>query len=558
MKYIAKFISNYGNIIRPDLQNDLMFNDTLRGKNKVRAGSIPDQLYAVITSEKKQEFQKKLIKEFVGILETIVCDVQKNNGMDSVPLRSDEIHKYFNFFFIFHPIKADYPTYPEFVEAEKKIKVRSLTYCFAEQNEPGVLKWDKCDLCGERKGVYVINGSAQHLVDRERICSVCMLKRFLFKAVETTAFEPKYQSTSDVAAVPINKRYRELLEKPLIKEKRDGIENTYDELLGWCKSNTDELSDANTGVRFSEPLGRCLFMDKAPMLREFRESFKKLEEDAEFLPTPWLERPFYAIVYMDGDNMGGAFRDGGNDLKKVSDTVSSTLTQFTHEAEEIVSKHSGQLIYAGGDDVNFIIHPEYLTGCVEELVSKYKELFSQSVARNGGILPQTIKDKLLNLSLSTGAVVCYHKYPLSEAIKRSYKTLIDKAKNVYGKNALAIHLIKGHTETFTLAIPNALLQNVATLKDKIANGAISRTTPYRLREEEHLLDQLLAASKEKFEKYLCTVLEGTRSNKHRRKELEEIVRLLSGFANVEDKDKKKSAATMIDVLLYLRFLTGGR
>ena len=549
MRNVADFIKRSGGtVIRPLLEENT---------TRAAAGSIPDQLYAVIPDEKKQEFQEGLIKEFHAILENIVRDVKKNNGMNSVLINMDEVHQYFNFFFIFHPIVAAYPSYPEFIEAEKKIKIRSLTDCFAQQNEPDVKKWDKCDLCGERKQVHIVNDLAAVLTDKERICSVCMLKRFLFKAVESIAVEPKYQSTSDIAAVPINEQYREMLEKPLGSDRRVEIEGTYDELIEWCKSNTADLSGVTTKERFSEPLGRCLFM-VSPPLGKFRESFKKLEKDGGFLPTPWLERPFYAIVYMDGDNMGDAFRGSGEHFRKVSETVSSVLTQFTHEAETIVGKYWGQLIYAGGDDVNFIIHPDYLTICVEELVNKYKELFSESVARIGDTLPKGIKDKLLNLSLSTGAVVCYHKYPLSEAIKRSYQTLTHKAKEVDGKNALAIHLIKGHTETFTVGIPNSLLKSITSLKDKIGKGAISRTTPYRMREEEHLLDQLLRTDTAKFREYLSAVLKGTRNTNHDEGEITAIVKELTEIALVKNNIGEYRVGTMIDVLLYLRFLTGGR
>lgn len=557
MCHIAKFLSQYGTIIRPNLDIDLMFNDSLRGERKVKAGSIPDQLYVVIPAEKKDEIKQKLEEEFEKILKEIIRDVKDKNGMDYVPISMDEVCEYFKLFFIFHSIEASYPSYLEFIEAEKEIKVRSLTYCFPQQNKPGVKKWDKCDLCGERAQVYIVNGTAAELTERERICSVCMLKRFLYKAVDAIAFEPKYESTSDIAAVPINRRYSELKKKPGVEAILKAVKDKHDELVSWCRSNTYEFSDVKSSNGSSELLGRCLFIESPPLIG-FRESFKKLEEKAGFPPTPWLKRPFYAVVYMDGDNMGSAFRDSGEHFKAVSEAVSSVLTKFTHEAEEIVSQHSGQLIYAGGDDVNFMIHPEFLTGCVEELVNTYKRLFVESVGQTGDNLPLAIRKNLLNLSLSAAAVVCYHKYPLSEAIKRSYQTLTYKAKMVDGKNALAIHLIKGHTETFTFAIPNRLLKNVAMLRGKIVEGAISRTTPYRLREEEHLLDELLLTDPEKFKKYLGAVLEGTRDKRRDKKEIGAIVEVLKEIALVEDNSGKFSAGTMIDILLYLRFLTGGR
>lgn len=561
MCQIAKFLYQYGTIIRPNLDGDLMFNDSLRGERKVKAGSIPDQLYVVIPAEKKGEIKQKLEEEFEKILKEIIRDVKDKNGMDYVPISMDEVCEYFKLFFIFHPIEASYPSYLEFIEAEKEIKVRSLTYCFPQQNKPGVKKWDKCDLCGERAQVYIVNGSSADLTDRERICSVCMLKRFLYKAVDAIASEPKYESTSDIAAVPINKQYSELKKKPAVEANLKAIKDKYDNLVSWCRSNTDELSDVKNVERFSEPLGRCLFLDNAPMLGSFRKSFRDLEDKTGSPHSPWLERPFYTVVYMDGDNMGEAFRNSGDHFKEVSEIVSSTLTQFTHMAEETVSKpeHSGQLIYAGGDDVNFIIHPEYLTNCIGELVNVYRKLFKERVENASNALPKTIKDKLLNLSLSSGATVCYHKYPLSEAIKRSYYTLVHKAKYVEGKNALAIQLIKGHTETLTFAIPNALLKNMGLLKEKMLSGVISRTKPYRLREEEHLLNELLVMKdKGKFENYVSAILTGTRNIERTHKDVKEIAQMLLPFAEVEDKDGKKSAITMIDVLLYVRFLTGGR
>jgi CRISPR/Cas system-associated protein Cas10 (large subunit of type III CRISPR-Cas system) len=162
------------------------------------------------------------------------------------------------------------------------------------------------------------------------------------------------------------------------------------------------------------------------------------------------------------------------------------------------------------------------------------------------------KDKF---TLSAGAVVCYHKYPLSSAILgagsmlSNAKKYEDSTKKYPDKNATAISLIKGHTEVLNLCFSNKLIDDLIKLKESLLSAEISRTTPYRIKESEKLLE--LIADDNYRMNYLYTIIAGTRGVEKTDAEIKKLVGLLMKF-----NEAKKN--TMTDALLYARFLSGDK
>ncbi|MDG6998833.1 MAG: type III-B CRISPR-associated protein Cas10/Cmr2 [Nitrososphaerota archaeon] len=565
---------NGGRIIRPDLQADPIVHERFRPTGGVRAGSIPDQLYAVVGDRSKGLLKDGLCDVFYTGIEHVIDQVvsglhiaTKDNRSQIMEQAKEQARSYFYLFHVLYQIDAGYPTYNEFLEAERRIKMRGMVTRFDQTVVPPdalyLQKWSRCDLCGDRDMVYwTDHDSEAEMYKKERICGVCLLKRFLYEAddMKKVALEPMYDSTSDIAAVPMMNASYALREFGPLKSAQE----EFFKRLEAAKAEASQL-DKTDQQAFQNKLpghpvyGRLFFSGEGKKVRKQFEEIENQKQklDPSFRKTTWLNRPFYAVVYMDGDNMGSAFRGNDEYFKQISDAVSETLSIFTRRAEKIVGNNLGQLIYAGGDDVNFMVHPEYLIDSVSELTTEYKELFRRKVERMPASTPQEVKNKLSRLSLSAGAVVCQHKYPLSEAIKKSYEILAHRAKSVSGKDATAVHLIKGHTEALTFAVPNRLLRNIKEMEDKLERDEISRKAPHRFGEERELLEVLLKDDAQAFKRYLVAMLTATRG-KESEGNIDETVDAVLKFGQTGAENPHDEIENILAVLLYIRFLTGDR
>ena len=78
--------------------------------------------------------------------------------------------------------------------------------------------------------------------------------------------------------------------------------------------------------------------------------------------------PFYAILLMDGDSLGELLRKSGS-------AVSDALDRFTRQVPDIVDRHNGFLIYAGGDDVLALLPLEDALACAAAVRQCYLDAF---------------------------------------------------------------------------------------------------------------------------------------------------------------------------------------
>ncbi|MBI5207099.1 MAG: type III-B CRISPR-associated protein Cas10/Cmr2 [Candidatus Firestonebacteria bacterium] len=534
MKQVAKEIERFGEIFIPDLNNDPLFT----GKGIVYSGSIPDQIYAIVSGDKKESLKNALQNIINDTLKEIASKIKLKLKI-GYEINIDGINEYFNFFYIIHEIKKEQPDYNEFIEASNKLKMRSFIRTF-EQNtgENQINKWKKCSLCGDRESVYYIPvADKKDFYDDEYFCIVCIIKRYLKEIIKqivpNITEELKYQSTSDIALTPI---------KEFIEKSEKSIEQKeYKILIEKCEKE-------KKGIDASEKSEGRFFYD---LFRENFSNWKKeiKEKYPKELNLKWLDRPFYSIVYMDGDNMSDNLKENKDENKfrpYVTD-VSKILSSFTNGVNNIVSKYYGKLIFAGGEDINFIVHPKYLLDCINELNKCYKNLFKEKATT------EPLKDKF---TLSVGVCVAYHKYPLSQTIRIANDMLHEKAKKYKykgkEKNATAISLIKGHTETLNFVFSNENIKDLIELKNALIKSDISRTTPYRILELEDLFKTLSDTDSKK--RYLCSILSGTRNISKKQPEIEKLADLLLKLTENSDE----GIETMIDALLYARFLAGDK
>lgn len=136
--------------------------------------------------------------------------------------------------------------------------------------------------------------------------------------------------------------------------------------------------------------------------------------------------PFYALLRMDGDNIGKELQAGRGKQ------VSAALTKFTADAGKILSLQYGLPIYVGGDDVLALLPLHKALLAADEL----RRVFVKHMRDEGCQEP----------TLSGGMVFAHYTTPLGTVLDRSKELLEVEAKANHGRNSLALSLLKGSGE----------------------------------------------------------------------------------------------------------------
>lgn len=144
--------------------------------------------------------------------------------------------------------------------------------------------------------------------------------------------------------------------------------------------------------------------------------------------------PFYAVLLMDGDSLGVHMADINN-----QESISTALNQFTANVPEIVEKHNGFLIYAGGDDVLAILPLEDAMQCAANLRAEYLNCFKPYPA--------------ITTSISSAIEYADVKMPLMKVLHDAHGLLDDVAKDGAGRDALAVRVWKPGGMTIEWAQP---------------------------------------------------------------------------------------------------------
>ncbi len=335
----------------------------------------------------------------------------------------------------------------------------------------------------------------------ERLSGVDLLKRR-----GNPGGEAHFLSTSHIAALPFLKRLeklenpaqaKELFDKYIAKirdiaksQKQvpmiDVIPNRYSphSILGKYDGSLlfeERLVDVVANTTGFEPAKEAL-----------RAFYKHVDESlGKARPIP-----YYAILLADGDSMGQAIDEQSKHEKGAGKhrEISQALDGFAGDVREIVEKHTGALVYAGGDDVLAFMPLHAVLACAKELA----EEFAKRLA------PFTY-NKNKSPTLSVGIAVVHHLDQLREALNLA-RSAENQAKGVPGKSALAIKVSKRSGEERAVAGKwGELDERIASLIQLYRDGNIPEGTSYELRdlaqrltgpiEVEGLQDAMLADAK---------------------------------------------------------------
>jgi len=177
------------------------------------------------------------------------------------------------------------------------------------------------------------------------------------------------------------------------------------------------LADCRRTPLKGTPLGK---RDKEP------EEVSKKREKLRSLLKGLVDngpRPFYAILLMDGDNMGKMIVEMGGK------PISKALSIFTEDVRPIVKKHNGVTIYAGGDDVLAMLPLPNALDCAQSLSQKYQQSFLE-------VIPEA------EATISAGVVFSHYHIPLRSVMEEAHTILDDVAKDQNGRDSIAVSVLK--------------------------------------------------------------------------------------------------------------------
>ncbi|MGC8657348.1 MAG: type III-B CRISPR-associated protein Cas10/Cmr2, partial [Thermoplasmata archaeon] len=186
--------------------------------------------------------------------------------------------------------------------------------------------------------------------------------------------------------------------------------------------------------------------------------------------------PYYALLLMDGDNMGKIKKaekaDYNNSTSNIQ--VSQSLSKFSNKVSNIVKKFNGVTIYAGGDDVLAMLPADTAIDCAHELYESFKESFPFKEI--------DVKNEKISVSISAGIVISHYHQPLKLVYREAKYLLENVAKEHNGKNSIAVSVLKGSEKYLQWVTSWKLFDDKDLLKNALTHVAdISKSMIYSTR-----------------------------------------------------------------------------
>ncbi|WP_373500897.1 type III-B CRISPR-associated protein Cas10/Cmr2 [Desulfococcus sp.] len=284
--------------------------------------------------------------------------------------------------------------------------------------------------------------------DSEKLCAVCLLKRIAYRILKEdkahilhTCFEgaESFQSTTEMAMHDEFKR-RGVTDK---KEKRATAQRAYQ------KERIEEVDHRDRYyailVMDGDNMGRLINGETigstwaSAMHPEMKKRLEIATFDADYRNAwePFIQQNRKRLV-----------------TPAIHAAISESLGDFSvYGAAGIVEKYEGRLIFAGGDDVCAVLPVSNAVKAAREIseyyTSDFKVIDGEKISNADGKWTPVPGKLSINLgknkneiSISAGILICHHKEGLSQMIARAHALLDTQAKEKAGRNACAVELRK--------------------------------------------------------------------------------------------------------------------
>ncbi len=160
--------------------------------------------------------------------------------------------------------------------------------------------------------------------------------------------------------------------------------------------------------------------ERAEEAKDLLKMLKSLRNKANLDPVS----PFYAVLLMDGDELGAQMSD-----ETRQEAITGALADFTGAVPDIVDQQNGFLVYAGGDDVLALLPLENALRCAAHLRRRYMESFRNT-------------EPPVATSISGAIEYAHIKMPLGKVLGDAHRLLDEVAKDGRGRDAIACRVWK--------------------------------------------------------------------------------------------------------------------
>ncbi len=135
--------------------------------------------------------------------------------------------------------------------------------------------------------------------------------------------------------------------------------------------------------------------------------------------------PYLVVLAADGDRMGAAI--SGIKTPEDHQAFSRALSKFAGAASQLIAKHQGSLVYAGGDDVLAFLPLDTALECARQLHEEFRRTLETGCA---GVVKETP-------TLSVGLAIGHYLEPLENLLE--YARGAEKAAKGTERDGLAVH-----------------------------------------------------------------------------------------------------------------------
>lgn len=290
------------------------------------------------------------------------------------------------------------------------------------------------------------------LAPNEQLCAIALIKRLFPKLPRFNHLETlNWPSTVYLAAVPWLKKVAETAHDEALASKcADYLQMVKDYSSGRC------LSERQSRVHFEnedqmQALGRFPALDGnffnatalanrngTPLPGDDSGDKRKalLHALSDLNDTIGASAsPHYAILLMDGDSLGGASANADTEQRRA---LTRALGNFSKTVPDMVDRHSGRCVYAGGDDVLAMLPVTTALDSASAIRQAYLEAFN--------------KEKLTG-TISAAVLFAHYKLPFSNMLKEAHRLLDEIAKDTTGRDSIAIALHRGSGLTAQWSAP---------------------------------------------------------------------------------------------------------
>ncbi|OBZ15748.1 type III-B CRISPR-associated protein Cas10/Cmr2 [Bacillus sp. FJAT-27264] len=342
---------------------------------------------------------------------------------------------------------VDTTPYAEVLQNTEALLAARKTLRDFRQNDPGVMFGEvKSSLDGGRESVLLKKDKVmQNLASfgikpRETLDAISLVKR-LSKHIEVGK-EKEFPSVCDIAFLPFHQSLRKNTKLRNIAQSYYGKVQNFGASRGkWREDNfntdkydarlfyerrIEDFLEENfiSATQDSEAVVEELQQEITTAMYAMYESMKEaMNQDKGHFSEP---TPYYAFLLADGDRMG-------DHLRKIEDMAShqafsQALSEFSKGADGIITKHEGQLIYSGGDDVMAYLPVHQCLAAAVQLAESFTTTMSKVIASD-----------TRKATLSVGIAIVHMLQPLEE-VRQLAAEAEKKAKQ--DRNAMAVHIQK--------------------------------------------------------------------------------------------------------------------